>query len=241
MSIVVLAILAAAVFFVRLALRQVTRAEWGVAAFFILHFLLIQLQMYLSDYGKTTIDFRYHAPTYSLLFGWVAIGLVALIHRVPLRWRCHTRIAVALAMVWLGVRMIANLVDDPQREVNEEISRWAADVIRRDWQGPRIDKHRLYDVYFPNKRPAVAGLSGLAAYYVGGRQAVHNLTLDPSKVRLSEKPDYIVATRKFIDFKIMKGVMSLCDTPEYECIATKDGEWDEYRLYKRVSMPKREL
>lgn len=230
MSIVFLAVLAAAIFLVRLVLRQATRVEWGLATFFVLHFLLIQLQMF-ADGNGSIVDFRYHAPTYPLLFGWVAAGLVALIRRVP--WQ-YARLTVALTIMVFGVRMFAKLIDNSMREVNEEIARWAADEVARDWRGPRKDSHRVHtNQYCPNKRPSMAGISGLAAYYVGGRQAVHSLTPDPAKVKLFEKPDYIVATRDFIDAKAMDGVMSLCNTREYKCIATKAAARDEYRLYRR--------
>lgn len=230
MSIVVLAILAAAVFFVRLALRQVTRAEWGVAVFFVLHFLLIQLQTYVSESGNTFVDFRYHAPSYPLLFGWVAFGLVALIRRIP--WH-YTRFAVALTIVALGIRMILSVTDNGTRKIHAEIARWAADEISLDWQGPKSCPFVYQDYYRPSRLPCVAGISVLAAYYAGGREVRCLSARNSDKIRLLEMPDYIVATRKLIDDKFLYGVLSLCDTTEYECIAVKTRDWDEYRLYRR--------
>lgn len=235
MSAWLLAALAAGVFALRAFRRKLSRAEIVVAAYFAVHFLLIQgLVQWQSAFceGVFVIDPRYHVPTVPLLFGLAAVPLVALGRRLR-----FGRLVVVALVAALAVNCVYEFVcRQKDRRDLYEIAAWGAEQVRKDWDGPRFDEP-VFDPYFyrPVNRPMIESVSPGAAYFAGGRLTRNDKNWwNMPRATWVEAPDYFLMVSALRDHPTYAGAAQVYEGPEYELVATrKAGRSNEYRLYRK--------
>lgn len=222
--------LGALVFLVRAVRREASRAEWMLAVFFLLHMALIIFQQY-ADVGKLVYDPRYHTPSYPILFGWAAYPLVLLVRRF--KW---TIPIIALAFVILACRVPrARDVHRKGRAEMLEMSRRAAEVIRRDWRGPsREHTSTSLGEYRSSRAPAIAA-QPMITYLVGGRQVVDDAGKWWKKpfVKWPEQPDYICLTSIHLQDPDFALVVRVCESKAYELVEDLHSGRFFVRIYRR--------
>lgn len=229
MSIVLLTWFAVAVFIVRLIFRKATKGEIALMAFFVLHTLLIQAQMFVSE-DSFLYNFRYHAPSYPLLYGWCAYPFVALCRR----WKVLTIPMISLLVVAI-VRTHREVEPGEKiRRAGLEMYQWAADVVKADWKGDAtVPKIRARRFYRPSLSPSVAAPPAVA-YLVHGRQTygVPNWWKQPVE-DWEEMPDYIFLSRQQEMDPGYANVIAVCNSDMYEKIAANDLFGLRCRVYRR--------
>jgi hypothetical protein len=97
---------------------------------------------------------RYWLPIIVLLAPWAALGLLAIIQRVPARWRANT---VALMFLGIALTSFSQVVSDPaegllrQRQAIDEHRQRARAVIAATGPNAVIVSHRMDKVFFPER------------------------------------------------------------------------------------------
>lgn len=195
----VLTVLSLLVAVFRLLKRRFTKAEWMLLALFLLHCVLTQAQLFLDAKTILYYDHRYADPAFFLTWGWLAWALAQ-------AWRCGIPLLRFRATVGMGVlagllcmgcfaayKCVRCSLPWTRRYVETDQCRWAAEVIRADWQGPDRDEEvACYRVnYHLPYRPIVTGGAGYLAYLVDGRY-VHRSNWR-SQFPKPEVPDYWVS------------------------------------------------
>lgn len=222
--------LGALVFIVRAVSRKASRAEWALAIFFLLHMGLIVFQQY-ADTKTLIYDPRYHTPSYPLLFGWAAYPLALLVRRF--KWMLPV---LALVFVVLVCRVPRDRsVYLKGREAMMDVSRQAAEVIRRDWNGPsRICTPSSLNEYRSSRAPAIAAQPTIT-YLAGGRQVVGDggKWWKKSAGRWPERPDYICLMSVHLQDPEFARVVRVCESKAYELVEELHFGSDFVRIYRK--------
>lgn len=155
----------------RIRRKMLTGGEVVLWGLFLLNVLLVQLQLYVENW-RFKVDLRYLSPAFVLLWG-VCIWPIAEF------WRRHRKLDYVLAAVFvaaLGVnafRVVKHHFGMGNRSRKTLVSAWAADAIRKDWDGPRRDEKLLWSPreYNTRARPVIncAASYRSIAYLTGGR------------------------------------------------------------------------
>lgn len=230
MSLIVLSIFAAIVFVVRLVLRKASRGECLLMGFLLLHLVLIQAQIYL-DIHAWAFDFRYHAPTYPLLFGWAAYPFVI----VCRRYRALTFVGI-VALAGLFVAMLcSDKAGKRMRQDGLAVYQRVGAEVRKDWQGPEREvRTSVGHEYRPSRRPSVAAPPGVA-YFAKGRQIWGEWKgwwrhpID----RWDERPDYIFLSMYHEADPDFREPLKACESDEYELVTTIMERGISGRLFRR--------
>ena len=186
---VLLVALAAVVW--RAFIRKMTVAEWSLVAFVGLNIFIVQLQMFVGENGKLVWILRYHQAALALLYGWAAWTVVESV-KASTGWL--RKGIVCVAVLWLASaggtvlwRIVKHSFVESRRNSQMLAAQWAADVIEKDWNGPKADRERFFTIqeYHPRRRPVVFSRGAYLPYISGGRW----YSLSPD-VRRHETPDY---------------------------------------------------
>lgn len=175
----------------RIIMRRICAHEWWLIVFVVLNIFLVQLQMFVGEHGNLTWILRYHQAALTLLYGWTAWSVVALIRALKGRWRFCAIYAGWLWLIATGGTSLWRIVKhefvESKRNAQLRAAEWAAELIRKDWKGPRIDKERFFTIqgYHSRLRPIIHSPGALLVQKVGGRW----YSLAPA-IRRHEKPDY---------------------------------------------------
>lgn len=148
-----------------------TRGEAVLWGLFLINVMLVQLQLYVENW-RFKVDLRYLSPAFVLLWG-VCIWPIAEL------WRRHRKLDYVLIAVFvaaLGVnafRVVKHNFGMGNRSRKTLVSAWAADEIRKDWDGPRQDDRLRWSPreYNTRARPVIncAPSYRSIAYLTGGR------------------------------------------------------------------------
>lgn len=230
MSTLLLVCPAAIVFAVRVVLRKVTRAEGMLAGFFVLHLSLIVLQQY-ADVGKAIFDPRYHTPSYPLLFGWTAYPLALLVRRF------RGMLAPLVLLLIVAVCRVPRARDVHRRGRVEmmALSERAAEVIRRDWKGPKHGPTTLTLGEYRSSRLPVIAAQPTIAYLAQGRQAVGDgrAWWRRSFKKWTDIPDYICLSNEHMLNPDFAKVVKVCESSKYELIDELRSGIAFLRIYRR--------
>lgn len=194
--------------FGRICRRTVSRGELVTALVFVLHFLLIQVQLLLDGSPIGYLDWRYHTPEWALLMVLCggACGVLAV-----RRGRVFACVLLVVCVVKPAERAIRQLIRNA--EVYQTIAmadRWAAEIIRSDWQGASRGLWS-YDSreYHTDRLPVIVEHSGYVATLVGGRNAVVTTHRSTRKMSVEELPDYLCGEREYfgslIEWYMLRG------------------------------------
>ena len=141
---------------------------WGL---FIANVVFVQLQLYVEN-RCLKVDLRYLSPAFVLLWGVCAWPVAEL-------WKRCRRLDYVLAAIFvaaLGVnafRVVKHHFGVGNRSRKTIVSTWAANEIRKDWNGPQRDDrlHWSPREYNTRARPVIncAPSYRSIAYLTGGR------------------------------------------------------------------------
>jgi hypothetical protein len=130
--------------------RRMSAREWWILVFVALNIFLVQLQMFVGEKGNLTWILRYHQAALTILYGWTAWAVIALIRALSGRWRIGVICAGALWLVATGGtsmwRIMKHQFVESKRNAQMRAAEWAAEIIRNDWKGPLIDKERCVPI-----------------------------------------------------------------------------------------------
>lgn len=164
-------LLAVAVSAYRIRRKLFTRGEAVLWALFLLSVFLVQLQLYVENW-RFKVDLRYLSPAFVLLWP-VCIWPFAEIWK---KYRKLHYVFSAVFIIALGVnafRVVKHNFGMGNRSRKTLVSAWAADVINRDWDGPRMDSKLSWSMreYNTRARPVINCASSYRsiAYLTGGR------------------------------------------------------------------------
>ena len=176
---------------IRIRQRKTTPREWWLLGFAAVNIFLVQLQMFVGENGKLVWILRYHQAALTFLYGWAAWTAVSLIRALNGGWK---RCAICAVCLWFAGaggsslwRIVKHEFTESSRNARTRAAEWAAEIIAKDWKGPRVDSERFFTVqeYHPRLRPIVHSVGAQLPYLIGGRW--YSLAQD---VRRHEKPDY---------------------------------------------------
>lgn len=205
---VLLVALAAVVW--RAFIRKMTVAEWSLVAFVGLNIFIVQLQMFVGENGKLDWILRYHQAAIVFLYGWAAWGVVSLADRLPGRWRTAMFL---LAGLWFAGsagtslwRIAKQEFVDSNRSARARAAEWAAEIVRKDYDGPALDAGRFFTLqdYHSSRRPIILSDGAYLVTLLGGRW----VTTSPD-IKRHERPDYALLPK---DRPPPKGMEILAET-----------------------------
>lgn len=171
--------------------RRMAAQEWWIMGFVAASIFLVQLQMFVGENGKIQWILRYHQAVLTVLYGWAAWTVAEVVKAAPARWR---KMAVFVFAAWFvsagGTslwRIVKHEFAGSSRNARNEAAKWAAELIEKDWQGPKADSERFFTVqeYHPRLRPVIQSIGARLPWLAKGRW--YSLSRD---VRKHEKPDY---------------------------------------------------
>lgn len=171
--------------------HRISAREWWILGFIALNIFLVQLQMFVGENGNLNWILRYHQAILTILYGWAAWSVVSLIRALDGRWRICAICAGSFWLVATGGTSIWRIMKhefvESKRNAQMRAAEWAAEIIRKDWKGPLVDKERFFTVqeYHPRLRPIIHSPGALLVQKVNGRW----YSLAPA-IRQHEKPDY---------------------------------------------------
>lgn len=177
---------------IRIRQRKTTPREWWLLGFAAVNIFLVQLQMFVGENGKLVWILRYHQAALTFLYGWAAWTAVSLIRALDGGWK---RCAICAVCLWFAGaggsslwRIVKHEFTESSRNARTRAAEWAAEIIAKDWKGPRVDSERFFTVqeYHPRLRPIVHSVGAQLPYMIGGRW-YYQQTPD---IRRHEKPDY---------------------------------------------------
>ena len=164
-------LLATAVSAYRIRRKMFTKGEAVLWGLFLVNVVLVQLQLYVENW-RFKVDLRYLSPAFVLLWG-VCIWPVAELWRRCRRLDYVLLVACAAAFGVNAFRVVKHHFGMGNRSRKTLVSAWAANEIRKDWDGPRQDDRLLWSPreYNTRARPVINCASSYRsiAYLTGGR------------------------------------------------------------------------
>lgn len=155
----------------RIRRKMFTKGEAVLWGLFLLNVVLVQLQLYVENW-RFKVDLRYLSPAFVLLWG-VCIWPIAEL------WKRHGKLDYVLIAVFvaaLGVnifRVVKHNFGMGNRSRKTLVSAWAANEIKKDWDGPLRDEKLSWSPreYNTRARPVINCASSYRsiAYLTGGR------------------------------------------------------------------------
>ena len=164
-------LVAAAVSAYRIRRKIFTKGEAVLWGLFLANVVLVQLQLYVENW-RFKVDLRYLSPAFALLWCVCAWPLAEL-------WKRRGRLVFVFAAVFsvaFGVnvfRVVKHHFGLGNRSRKTIVSAWAANEIKKDWNGPRQDADLRWSPreYNTRARPVIncAPSYRSIAYLTGGR------------------------------------------------------------------------
>ncbi len=224
--IAVIAIAAVAIAY-RVKARLFTKAEFAVLSIFIVHLVMVELQISICDHSPFP-EKRYWVQAGVLLSGWAVWGLVRFSAALSSRFR-PARYLLPAAVVCLAaveVAMIAKPhVPFSRRYAHLRAVDWAEEMIRADWKGPSKDKgiEFITAEYRQPNRPIVRAHTARLPYVLNGRND------SVSQAFEDDTPDYICDEEGKIDL-----LSESLHGAKYELMEKAKFGRRTFALYRRV-------
>lgn len=195
MVVIAVGILALAAIAWRVRERIFTRTEAAILALVAGNWILIWAQINV-DCSAAFPEKRYWIQSVALMCGWAVWGVDRIAVRFSGRFplvRFLLPAAIGLLVIFDLVMIVKPHIPLGRRYAYNEACRWAEDIIRNDWQGPRQDAKNPFSTkehHLPY-RPVVRSFSQRLPYVLGGRRDNVHIFGE------TDMPDYIaVDTRK---------------------------------------------
>lgn len=212
-----LTLLAVAAIAYRARKGMLKKAEWGILAICVFHFIMQVLMTRAERITGSPIEIRYLHPVSSLL--WVYI--VWVLKEFNYRWIVYLCISVFL--VYDIAMLVKPWISGSRRNDNIIAGNWAVEKIENDFTAltsPQRCKFSIKEYARPN-RPIVDGISKRVAYILKGRSP-------STHFGKRDMPDYVFSCNNKPD-------CSRWGIENYKMIDVLIRGKREYRLYKRVT------
>lgn len=148
-------LLAVAVSTYRIRLKLFSKGEAVLWWLFLASLFLVQLLLYVEDF-RFKIDLRYLSPAFVLLWP-ICVWPFAQ------AWRKYRKLNFLFLVIFIaafgvnGFRVVKHKFGIGNRSRKTLVSAWAADIINKDWTGPRMDDKLQWSVreYNTKARPVI--------------------------------------------------------------------------------------
>jgi hypothetical protein len=221
MAMIAIAVLALLAVAWRIRIRVFSRVEIALLSLVIVNWVMIWAQINVAD-GVAFPEKRYWIQSFVLICGWAVWGVDSLARFCSRRnriFRYIIPVALLILVLFDMVMLFKPHIPLGRRYAYAKACVWAENIIKNDWDGPKIDKDNPFSVkeYHLPCRPIVHAFSQRLAYDLKGRR-------DNVKIFGNvDTPDYIV-----IDKRKEEGPKQ-----GYEKLATRTFASRDFEIYRR--------